>query len=84
MANVARVDNQETNVRFSEVYLGMFVIADVALAEQWGALKASEFAVTYEHILKRGEVKGRRVVVNRAEDLAELKFDSAKELVSGY
>jgi len=74
LANVARVDNQETNVRFNEVYLGMFVVADVELAKQWGALNAAEFAVTYEQILRQGEVKGRRVVVNRREDLAELKF----------
>lgn len=74
MANVARVDNQETNIRFNEVYLGLFVIADAELAEQWGALKASEFAVTYEQILKRGDVKGRRVVVCRKEDLADLNY----------
>lgn len=74
MANVARVNNKETNIRFNEVYLGLFVVADAALAEQWGALKASEFATVYEQILKKEDVKGRRVVVCRKEDLAALNF----------
>jgi hypothetical protein len=74
MANVACVDNKATNIRFNEVYLGLFVIADAALAEQWGALKASEFAVTYEQILARSDVKGCRVVVCQKEDLEELRF----------
>ena len=74
MANVARVNNKETNIRFYEVYLGLFVVADAALAEQWGALKASEFATVYEQILKKEDVKGRRVVVCRKEDLAALNF----------
>lgn len=74
LANVARVDNKETNIRFNEVCLGLFVVADVALAEQWGAIKARDFATTYEQILERGDVKGRRVVVYRKEDLAELNF----------
>lgn len=72
LANVACVDNRETNIRFNEVYLGLFVIADAVLAEQWGALKASEFAVTYRQILESENVKGYRVVVCKKEDLREL------------
>lgn len=74
MANVARVNNKETNIRFNEVYLGLFVVADAASAKQWGALKASEFATVYEQILKREDVKGRRVVVCRKEDLVALNL----------
>jgi hypothetical protein len=75
MANVARLDNKETNIRFNEVYLGLFVIADTALAEQWGAVTAEEFAGTYERILRRADVKGRRVVVERKEDLEALRIE---------
>jgi hypothetical protein len=75
MANVARLDNKDTNIRFNEVYLGLFVIADAALAEQWGALTAAEFAGTYERILRRADLKGRRVVVERREDLGELRVE---------
>lgn len=48
MANVACIDNNKTTIRFNEVYLGLFVIAEAALAEQLGALKMNEFAVNYE------------------------------------
>jgi hypothetical protein len=74
MANVARLDNKQTNIRFNEVYLGLFVIADAALAEQWGAVTAAEFAGIYEQILMRTDVEGRRVVVERKEDLGELRL----------
>lgn len=73
MANVARLDNKETNIRFNEVYLGLFVVADEKLAAQWGALTAKEFAGTYVQILERADVKGRRVVVERKEDVGELR-----------
>ena len=52
MANVACLDNADTNVRFNEIYLGLFVMAGAA-ADQFGVMKASEFAIAYEKILAR-------------------------------
>ena len=73
MANVACLDNANTNVRFNEIYLGLFVMAGAA-ADQFGALKSSEFAVTYEKILSRPDIKGCRVMVCQREDLTELRL----------
>ncbi|GFF36516.1 hypothetical protein IFM58399_04582 [Aspergillus lentulus] len=73
MANVACVDNAETNVRFNEIYLGLFVMVDAA-ADQFGAMKASEFAIAYEKILARPDIKGCRLMVCQPEDLTELRF----------
>lgn len=73
MANVACLDNADTNVRFNEVYLGLFVMAGAA-ADQFGVMKASEFAIAYEKILARPDIKGCRVMVCLPEDLTELRF----------
>lgn len=79
LANVACLDNTATNVRFNEIYLGLFVMADAALAEQYGVMKASEFAVAYEKILARPDIKGCRVKVCQPEDLKELRFSKKLE-----
>ena len=73
MANVACLDNADTNVRFNEIYLGLFVMAGAA-ADQFGVMKASEFAIAYEKILARPDIKGCRVMVCKPEDLTELRF----------
>lgn len=73
MANVACVDNADTNVRFNEIYIGLLVMAGAA-ADQFGAMKPSEFAIAYEKILARPDIKGCRVTVCQREDLTELRF----------
>ena len=73
LANVACLDNADTNVRFNEVYLGLFVMAG-AEAERFGVMKSEEFAVVYEKILARLDIKGCRVMVCKKEDLTELSF----------
>lgn len=73
MANVACLDNAETNIRFNEIYLGVFVMAGPE-AEQYGVMKSSEFAASYEHILARTDIKGCRLIVCKPEDLTELRF----------
>lgn len=44
MANVACLDNADTNVRFNEIYLGLFVMTG-AVADQFVVMKASELDV---------------------------------------
>ena len=78
MANVACLDNADTNVRFNEVYLGFFVMAGAA-ADQFGVMKASEFAIVYEKILARPDIKGCRVMACQREDLTELRFKKKLE-----
>jgi hypothetical protein len=73
LANVACLNNADTNVRFNEIYLGLFVMAGPA-AEQFGVLESSEFATTYEKILARPDIRGCRVMVCQREDLTELRF----------
>jgi len=73
LANVACLNNADTNIRFNEVYLGLFVMAGAA-AEQYGVMKSEEFAVSYEKILARPDIKGCRVFVCQPEDLKELRF----------
>ncbi|KAF2826801.1 NAD(P)-binding protein [Ophiobolus disseminans] len=78
LANVACLDNADTNVRFNEIYLGLFVIAGAA-AEQFGAMEASEFAIVYEKILARPDIKGCRMMVCQREDLTDLRFSEKLE-----
>ena len=78
LANVACLDNADTNVRFNEVYLGLFVMAGAA-ADQFGVMKSSEFATVYEKILSRPDIKGCRVRVCQPEDLTDLKFSKKLE-----
>lgn len=74
LVNVGMLANAETTVRINEVYLGLYVMADAAIAAQWGATHAPDFAPVYEHILTHPEVKGCRVKVCQPEDLKSLKF----------
>jgi hypothetical protein len=80
MANVACLDNADTNVRFNEIYLGLFVMVDAA-ADQFGAMKASEFGIAYEKILESPDIKGCRVMVCKPDDLTELRFRKKLDVV---
>lgn len=72
MANVACRDNEETSVRFNEVYLGTRVEVD-SVASQTGAMKASDFASVYTELLSRPDIKSSRISVATKDDLTDLK-----------
>ncbi|CRG86678.1 hypothetical protein PISL3812_03688 [Talaromyces islandicus] len=73
MANVACRDNEETSVRFNEVYLGTRVEVD-SVASQTGAMKASDFASVYTELLSRPDIKSCRISVATKDDLTDLKY----------
>jgi len=73
MANAAAADTAESNVRFNEAYLAFRVEVDSS-AEKSGATKASNFAVVYEEILARPDIKGCRVRAYGPEDCKDLKY----------
>lgn len=77
MANAACRDNESTNVRFNEVYLAMRVEVD-SDAEKSGMNKASDFAVNYEQILAREDIRSCRVNVLERDDFKNLKFKSKR------
>lgn len=77
MANAACRDNENTNVRFNEVYLAMRVEVD-ADAEKSGMNKASDFAANYEQILAREDIRSCRLNVFEREDFNNLKFQPKK------
>ncbi|CAI6336139.1 unnamed protein product [Periconia digitata] len=78
LANVACLENSNTNIRFNEIYLGLFVMAGAA-AEQAGVMKASEFALAYEKLLARPDIKGCRIKVCQQDDLTELNISKKLE-----
>jgi hypothetical protein len=73
MAAVASRDNQDTNVRFNEVYLGFRVEVDDDAARH-GVVKASQFASVYEKLLDRPDIRGCRVSVLEQGDMEDLKY----------
>ena len=73
MANVACRDNEETNVRFNEVYVNCRIEVD-STAVQNGTMKVSDFSTVYEEILSWPEIKSCRVTVNGHEDLKDLNY----------
>ncbi|OKL59575.1 hypothetical protein UA08_05233 [Talaromyces atroroseus] len=73
MANVACRDNEQTNIRFNEVYLGLRVEVDES-AEKTGFFKASHFAKNYQEILARKEIRSCRLTVLEKKDITDLKF----------
>lgn len=73
MANAACHENNSTNVRFNEIYLGTRVVVDT-LASETGAMKSSEFAQVYQRILSRTELREGRINVFGYDDLCNLKF----------
>jgi len=72
MATAAARENESTNVRFNEIYLGYRVEAD-EIAAQHGTTKASDFGKVYELILSSPEVRSSRVRVDDLQDLKKLK-----------
>ena len=60
-------ENEETSVRFNEVYLCHRVEND-ADAEAHGATRSSDFAGVYQMLLEAPEVRSSRVMVENAED----------------
>ncbi|KAI9709265.1 MAG: hypothetical protein M1820_003385 [Bogoriella megaspora] len=71
MATVACRDNEQTNVRFNEVYLALRVEVDSS-AERTGAAKASDFARSYETILARPDIRSSRISVRNQRDFTDL------------
>lgn len=74
MAKAACRDTADTNIRFNEVYLDMRVEVD-AIAEKNSTVKSSEFAVVYEELLRRKNIKSSRVRVRQKEDFKNLKLE---------
>lgn len=72
-ATAASRENESTNVRFNEIYLGYRVEVDEQAIEH-GVTKASDFAKVYEMVLSNPEVRSSRVRVDDLEDLNKLKF----------
>ncbi|KAJ5496911.1 Short-chain dehydrogenase/reductase SDR [Penicillium fimorum] len=73
MATAAARENESTNVRFNEIYLGFRVEID-ELAVQHGVTKATDFGNVYEMILATPEVHSSRVRVDDVYDLKKLKY----------
>ena len=73
MATAAARENESTNVRFNEIYLGFRVEVD-EVAVQNGTTKASDFGNVYELILANPEVRSSRVRVENLDDLKKLKY----------
>lgn len=73
MATAACRENAATNIRFNEVYLAFRVEVD-EVATQTGSTSASDFALVYEEILARPEIRSSRVRVENLEDLKDLKY----------
>ncbi|OJJ46493.1 hypothetical protein ASPZODRAFT_132573 [Penicilliopsis zonata CBS 506.65] len=73
MSTAAARENEKTNVRFNELYLGFRVEVDQD-AVQHGVTKSSEFANVYELILGSPEVRSARVRVDGPDDIRTLKY----------
>jgi hypothetical protein len=74
MATAAARENEFTNVRFNEIYLGFGVEVD-EVAVQYGTTKVSAFENVYELILANPEVHSSYVQVNNLDDLKKLKYE---------
>lgn len=76
MANVACLENANTNIRFNEVYLCYRVDFD-AVCEEKGTvdrIRVSDFARVYEGILANKYIKACRVSVYGPQDINHLKY----------
>ncbi|KAA8650155.1 hypothetical protein EYZ11_013392 [Aspergillus tanneri] len=72
LTTAAARENESTNVRFNEIYLGYRVEVD-EIAVQHGT-KSSDFGNVYELILANSEVRSSRVRVDNLDDLKKLKY----------
>jgi hypothetical protein len=73
-ATAAARENEATNVRFNEVYLGFRVEVDEQ-AVLHRVTKASEFARVYEMVLAEEEVRSSKVRVEEVGDLERLRVE---------
>ena len=73
MATAASRENETTNVRFNEVYLGFRVEVDESAAQN-KTTSASEFASVYKEILARPEIRSSRVSVMSPDDIQGFKY----------
>lgn len=80
LANVACLENIQTNVRFNELYITCRVDYDKVIDENKyeGRTKASEFGRVYETILKNEDIDACRVSVTGSTDLENPEY--AKKL----
>ncbi|KAJ5646945.1 Short-chain dehydrogenase/reductase SDR [Penicillium lividum] len=74
MTKAAARENESTNVRFNEIYLGFRVEVD-SDAIQHSVTKASDFGNVYEMILANSEVRSSRVRVDDVDDIKMLKYE---------
>lgn len=74
LVNAAIVANKDTNVRVNEIYLGMFVMADAALAKEYGVMNSAEFGKSYAQILAKPELRGARLKICQPEDLERVNI----------
>ncbi|KAK8050656.1 hypothetical protein PG994_012386 [Apiospora phragmitis] len=80
MATAASRENEETNVRFNEIYLAMRVEVDED-AKQHGVTSTTEFAPLYEAILSRPEIRSSRVRVMSTADIKDIKYEKKSRQV---
>ena len=73
MATAASRENENTSVRFNEIYLAFRVEVDED-AKQHGLTSATEFSVVYEKLLARSDIRSSRVRVDGRDDIKDLKF----------
>ena len=71
MATAACRDNENTNVRFNELFLGVRVEVDQIAA----SVSCLAFSEVYEEILSRPDVRSCRVSVLGGEDIKKLRFE---------
>ena len=83
MINTAWRENEKTNIRVNEAFLGARVEYDED-AEKKGVMKASEYARIYEQILERKDIDGCRVAVLGPNDLDKLKIKRKSEWMKEY
>jgi NAD(P)-dependent dehydrogenase (short-subunit alcohol dehydrogenase family) len=74
MCIAAARENDSTNVRFNEIYLGFRVEVGESAA-QTGATKASDFGNVYELLLADTKIRSSRIRVQEVEDLKTLKYE---------
>lgn len=73
LAAAAAFETAETNVRFNEVYLDLWVKTDISKFE--GAMASSVFADNYVEVLSRTDVKSSRIFVTKESEVKNFRFE---------
>lgn len=73
MATAACRENENTSVRFNEIYLTFRVEVDDD-AKQHRVTSATEFSHVYEQLLARSDIRSARVRVDSTDDIKTLKY----------